>query len=303
MKRVLLVVVALCCASSALAQAGAAPAATPQPAAPVISVDVPKKVEAYLRDLFALGPTVAFKVGAAAATPVPGFFQLPIEVTSQGQTETLVVFVTADGKYLLRGDLHDTGASLFSANRSRIKTEGYPAKGPADAPVTIVEYGDFQCPTCREMRAVIAQTLAKFPGVRYVFKDLPLTQIHPWAMTAALGARCALQQNETAYWKVHDAFFDNQESITTSNAWNKTLEIATAAGLDVPAFRICMTSAEAKKPVEDSVNEARTLSVANTPTTFINGRRMVGADRNLLEQYINYELARARAGAPPAPRQ
>ncbi len=310
MKRVLLagmlLGIAVGCASPAGAQAGGPPPApTAQPAAPVIAVDVPRKVEAYLRDLFALGPNVAFKVGAASATPVPGFFQLPIELTSQGQTETLVVFVTADGRYLLRGDLHDTSASLFAANRNRIKTEGYPSKGPADAAVVIVEFGDFQCPTCREMRGVVAQALAKFPGVRYVFKDLPLNQIHPWAMTAALGARCALQQNEAAYWKLHDAYFDNQDSITASNAWNRTLEFAGAAGLDVPAFRLCLTSPDTRKPVEDSVNEARALSVANTPTTFVNGRRLVGADRSALEQFVTYELARARATAasPAAPRQ
>jgi protein-disulfide isomerase len=304
MKRFLTVLATLLAvAASVGGQAAPAPQQAAAPAAanaPTVAVDLPRRIETYLRELFALGPNYQMKVGAAAPAAMPGLFQVTVEVSSAGQTDNLVVYVTADGRYLLRGELHDTAGNLFAGNRNRIKTENFPSKGPADAKVTIVEYADFQCPGCRQMRDALKQVLPKYPTVRLVFKDLPLAQIHPWAMTAALGARCAYSQSPDAFWKLHDLFFDQQEQITPTNAYAKTLEFAAGAGLDVGTFRFCMTSSEAKTPIEASVNEARALSVANTPTLFVNGRRIVTVDVPLLEQYLQYELGKARAAATPA---
>jgi protein-disulfide isomerase len=218
-----------------------------------------------------------------------------VEVTTGGQSESGVVFISHDGRYLLRGELFDTSVDPFAPSRSQMRLDANPSKGPADARVTVVEYSDFQCPHCRELHQTLRVIHPLYPQVRFVFKDFPLTQIHPWAMTAAVAGRCAFEQNADAFWAVHDAIFDNQDSIKPEDAWQKMIEFSTQAGLQPDAFRVCMTSPEAKEAVQRNIEEAKALKVANTPTVFVNGRRVVGGDRGLLEQYINYELAASAA--------
>ena len=127
--------------------------------------------------------------------------------------------------------------------------------------------------------------------MRIVFKDFPLVQIHPWAMTAALAGRCAYQQNHEAFWKLYDSIFDNQEVISPENAWQKMLDFAEQAGLDIGTLRTCMSNPRPTQLVMETLKEGQSLKIANTPTVFVNGRRLIGADRTLLEQFINYELA------------
>ncbi len=109
-------------------------------------------------------------------------------------------------------------------------------------------------------------------------------------MTAAIAGRCAYQQNSEAFWKIHDAIFDNQDSIQPENAWAKMLEFAGQADLQIDTFRACMTSPAAKQEVETTLGEGKALRIANTPTVFVNGRRLVGGDAGVINQYINYEL-------------
>lgn len=297
--RKLLIAAALACA--AFAQAGHTQAQAPS--VPAVAPDFPRKVETYLRELFAWGPAVAVKVGNPSAAPMPGLLQVTIEVTSGGQSNTGLVYATPDAKFIVRGDIHDTASDPFAANRARIKTEGAASKGPANAPITVVEYADFQCPSCKQLSEILKQVLPRYPQVRVVYKDLPLAQIHPWAMTAATAGRCALKQSPEAFWKMHDAFFANQEKITPADAWTTSLGYAKQLGLDEAAFKVCMTSTEAKTEIEASVNEARALNIGNTPTTFINGRRLVGPDAETLQQFIQYELSKLRPAPPSAPKQ
>src|SRR5713226_3050343 len=120
----------------------------------------------------------------------------------------------------------------------------------------------------------------------------------PGAMTAALAGRCAYQQNHEAFWKLHDSIFDNQDVISPENAWQKMLDLAEQAGLDTGALRTCMSSPQTTQLVMETVKEGQSLKIGNTPTVFVNGRRLIGADRTLLEQFINYELA---THPPPLP--
>jgi protein-disulfide isomerase len=141
-----------------------------------------------------------------------------------------------------------------------------------------------------------------FPQVKFVFKDFPLEQIHPWAMTAALAGRCAYQQRPEAFWLLHDKMYENQEIISATTVWQTLLDYARDAALDVDSFRACMTLPETKAAIQKSVDEGVKLKIANTPTVFVNGRRFIGADRQTLEQYIRFELAvTAPAPAPAKP--
>src|SRR5437879_8572806 len=91
----------------------------------------------------------------------------------------------------------------LAAVRSQIHLADCPSKGPANARVVVVEYADFQCPTCGQLHKVLSEIEPQYPQVRFVYKDFPLTHIHPWAMTAAIAGRCAYRQNPEAFWKLH----------------------------------------------------------------------------------------------------
>jgi protein-disulfide isomerase len=263
----------------------------PSTPAPVSTVQLKQTVERYLRHSFAWGPSFKVQIGEPRESTVPNFYELDIEVTyPDGNSNQGSLYVSKDGRHVIRGEVQQTDVDPFAAVRSQIKLEGQPFKGPADARVVVVEYADFQCPSCRQMYLEIKQLLPRYPQVKFVFKDFPLDHIHPWARNAALAGRCAYRQDPGTFWKLHDALFDNQQSITAENHWQRFADLATAAGLDAQAFRVCMTSPEAKAEVDASVQEAISLRVANTPTLFINGRRFVGGTRADLENILRYEL-------------
>jgi protein-disulfide isomerase len=252
---------------------------------------VSQTVEAFLRNYFAWGPSFQVKLGPFKDASAPGFYEVPVQVTVGGQSDTGLVYVSKDGRFLLRGELHDIKVDPFAENRAHLHIAGNPSVGPDNASVTVVEFSDFQCPHCRELYRTLKELKPRYPQVHFVFKDFPLTQIHPWAMTAALAARCAYMNDPQSFWKVHDAIFDNQDSITAENAYDQMLKFATEAGLSPDAFRACMISPEAKNAVESNLADGRSLNVQSTPTVFVNGRLLVGGERELLEQFLAYELA------------
>lgn len=250
-----------------------------------------KSTESFLRNLFAWGSDAKVDLGPLQPSASPDFYTLPVRVTVNGQTDVGSVYVSKDGKIVLRGDMYSTSADPFAEDRAKIHLDDNPSRGPADAKVVAVEYSDFECPHCRELYENLKTIEPAYPQVRFIFKDYPLIQIHPWAETAAIGARCAYIQSPSAFWKVHDAIFDNQDVISPENVWEKLVGFATDAGLDPAAFKSCLTSDEAKSAVEANRAEGDALGVQSTPTVFVNGRPDVGGDKNLLEDFIKFELA------------
>jgi protein-disulfide isomerase len=274
-------------AQQAKPTAGAAP--------PAASTPVQKSIEAYLRHLYAFGSDVAIAVGPLKETPIEGLMIVDIDVTIGENKEAAKFYVSKDGKFLFRGELSDMTKDPLAENRVNIQLNDAPSMGDPKAPVTLVEYSDFECPVCRNLHDVLRGILTSYAGkVRVVFKDFPIEQIHPWARTAAIAGRCAYQQDAKAFWKMYDFIYDNQELISAANAWTKMADYAGQSGLDAGAFKSCMASPEAGAAVNASRANGQKLEVNSTPTVFVNGRRMVGADPHLLEQYINYELAQKK---------
>ena len=262
------------------------------PAATTGQDQIIRSAEAFIRNLFTWGPEYKLKVGPLGPSPASGFYTLPIEVTVNGQSEKGTFYVSKDGKTFLRGEMFDMAADPFAATRAKLHIEGNPSMGPADARVTIVEFSDFECPHCREVHAVLHTIEENYPQVRVVYKDFPLTQIHPWAETAAIGGRCAYDQSPTAFWKIHDLIFDNQDALSPDNIWDQLVNFAGQAGLDTNAFKVCMASPDAKKAVDENRDEGTALNVNSTPTLFINGRTLAGGDLKTIEQFIDFELHR-----------
>jgi protein-disulfide isomerase len=266
-------------------------------AAAVAPSPTQKSIEAYLRHLYAFGPDVLLVVGPPKETAVEGLLETTIDLTIADNKQAVKFYVSKDGKFLFRGELSDMTKDPLAESRAQIQMKDAPSLGEPTAAVTLVEYSDFECPVCRSLHDVLRGLLPNYAGkVRVVFKDFPLEQLHPWARTAAIAGRCAYQQNPQAFWKMYDFIYDNQEIISAANAWTKMLDYAGQSGLDGDTFKGCMASPEAGEAVNASRANGQKLDVNSTPTVFVNGRRLVGADAKLLEQYINYELAEQKSG-------
>ena len=262
----------------------------PVPAPTGDQAELIKHTEAFVRDLFAWGPDFKVNMGPLAPSPSPDFYLVPLQVTVSGQTDAGTVYVSKDGKTFLRGEMFDMTANPFADNLAKLHIDGNPSQGPSDAKVTIIEFSDFECPHCREFSQTLRSIEPQYPQIRVVFKDFPLTQVHPWAETAAIAARCAYIQKPDAFWTFQAQIFDNQDLISTENVWDKLTSFAAQDGLDADAFKTCMSSPEAKEAVEANHREGEALNINSTPTVFVNGRPLVGGDKATLDQYIKYQL-------------
>lgn len=269
-------------------------ASTPSSSAAATQTPLQKNVEAYLRNMYALGPEVELTVSSPNDTEVPGLLETTVNVKTAENTQTAKFYLSKDGKYLIRGEISDLSKDPLADNVAQIQMKDAPSMGDPKAPVTIVEFSDFECPVCRSLHDVLRGLLPNYPQVRVVFKNYPIEILHPWARTAALAGHCAYTQDPAAFWKMYDAIYDHQDVISASNAWMKMAEYAGQAGLNADAFRGCMASPEAGAAVDASRANGQQLEVNSTPTLFINGRRMVGADARTIEQYIQYELAKLK---------
>jgi protein-disulfide isomerase len=197
--------------------------------------------------------------------------------------------VSKDGKFIFRGELSDMSVDPLADIRSKLHPGNSPSIGPANAKITLIEYADFECPSCRQLDRVLRDLLPKHPEVRLVYKDFPLTTLHPWAMTASIAAQCANQQDPASFWKIHDIIFDAQDVITPSNVWDKMTDFAGQLGLNVETFRACLANPDTPHEIEKTMTEGRELNISGTPTIFVNGRRIIGPDEALMEQYIIFE--------------
>ena len=259
------------------------------------AAEAERKIEAFLRNYFALGPEYKITVSVPKELGNSGLFEIPIDVKSENGGDTIKMYLTKDGRYLLRGELNDLTVDPLAENIAKMKLQGAPVLGDPNAPITIVEYSDFECPVCRGLHDALRGMLPKYPQVKVIFKDYPIEQIHPWARTAALAGRCAYQQDPKVFWKLYDLVYDNQDLISAANAYDKMIEYATRSGLNADTFKACLASSQAAAEVDASIANGTLLEVRSTPTLFINGRRLVGADPHALQQYIDYEVQQLKS--------
>jgi protein-disulfide isomerase len=172
--------------------------------------------------------------------------------------------------------------------RVQVSDGGDPAIGPADAPVTIVEFSDFQCPYCKTFRDQTLDALLERYGdqVRFVFRDFPLSQLHPFAQKAAEASECANEQGH--YWEMHDLLFANSPNLSE----DALKGFAEQLGLDMEQFNECLDSGRYADEVTADLQEGMSYGVTGTPTFFINGIRLVGAQPLAnFQAIIDQELA------------
>lgn len=174
--------------------------------------------------------------------------------------------------------------------RVEFDNDNHPAYGPEDAPVTVVEFSDFECPYCSGFTATLDQLKADYGGkVRLVYWQLPLSQIHANAQKAAEASLCADDQN--MFWELHDAMFAEQGMLSVADLKRK----AGRLGLDQAAFDSCLDSGENAPRVAADVRMAERLGISGTPAVFVNGRPVEGGavPLEMLVEVIEDELARS----------
>jgi protein-disulfide isomerase len=253
-------------------------------------------LEAYLRNMELWIPQVTVTIADPKPSAyLPGFSELDVHLAYNGQSKDERYYLSADGTHIVKGDAYDLSKSPFQANLDQLKTDGQPFYGDAGAKVVLVVFGDFECPVCKAEADVMRKNIPKtFPdSVRVYFKDFPLESIHPWARAASDAGRCIFKQGPTAFWKFHDWIYENQEGITVENLNSKVMSWAQGAGVDSIQFGRCVEGKTTDSEVVSNMEEGRALGVDATPTTFINGRKMVGnMDWPILQQLISMELDR-----------
>src|SRR5437588_798415 len=266
---------------------------TSQPAAKTpTAANAPSEetVNAFMHQMFGYDPSVSWEVLAIKPSPIPGISEVNVALKNpQGQQNTKL-YVGADGQHALIGDIIPFGADPFAAARKTLDNGvNGPSRGPADAPITVVEFSDLQCPHCKEAQPTIDKLLVEEKNARLVFQNFPL-QSHDWAAKAAAYADCVGRSSNDAFWKFMQGVYDAQSDILTTNADEKLAALADKSGVksDIAA---CAAKPETASRVEHSVALGKSVDVTGTPTLFINGRKIAnvaGLPYDMLKQLVEF---------------
>src|SRR6202022_1831487 len=211
---------------------------------------IQKDIAAYLRHVYAFSPEVELVVGPLHEVGTSGILETIISLTVSGNHEDAPMYVTKDGKYLLREELSDLSKDPLAEALQKLQTKDAPVLGAANAPITLVEFSDFQCPVCKALHDALRDMLPRYPQVKIVFKQFPLEAVHPWARTAALASRCAYQADPKAFWKLYDLVYDNQDIISPENDWTKMNAYAAQIALNPKTYKKCLASPRASAEVD-----------------------------------------------------
>lgn len=231
-------------------------------------------VNSFMHWMFGQDATLQWKVVSIKPSTLKGLMQVTVLVSlPDGNKQQWVIQVGEDGKYAMSGDLMPFGADPFAADRAKLSGVNGIVVGPKDAPVTIVEFSDLQCPHCKKAHPVVEHLLKDEPNVRFVFQNFPLP-MHNWAAKGANYADCVGRKNPDQLLAYLGAVFDDQENITEATADDKLKAAVTKAGGDAVATAACAALPETTTRVQKSLEFGATMDVTSTPTVFINGRRI-----------------------------
>jgi protein-disulfide isomerase len=249
--------------------------------------DLNKKVEQHVRSFYKIPPEVPVVVGApAASTDFPNYESVVVTVGNADRKQDLTFLVAKDRSSMMRVTKFDLNKDPYAETMSKIDVNGRPTRGAKASKVVLVNFDDFECPFCSRMHQTLFPEILKEYGdrVTFVYKDYPLVEIHPWATHAAVDANCLATQNGDAYWDFADYIHANQHEVSnekTSPARLEALDKLTMLqgqkhNLDVVKLQSCI-KAQDETAVKASMKEAEGVGVEATPTLFINGQKVDGA--------------------------
>jgi protein-disulfide isomerase len=229
-------------------------------------------VDSFMQQTFGYEPNVTWKVSSIKPAPVPGLAQVDVVLASPQGQQSSRFYVTADGEHAVVGEIIPFGAKPFDHARKTLeKGISGPSRGPKDAAVTVVEFGDLQCPACKAAQPAIEALIAAEPNTRFVFQNFPL-EMHNWAAKGAAFADCVAQASNEAFWKFIAKTYETQADITAENADQKLTALADGAGVKGADIAACANTPVTKAHVDASLALGKSVNVNGTPTLFVNGR-------------------------------
>lgn len=250
------------------------------------SPELERKIERQVRSYYKIPADVNVTVGPLSPSKDwPNYDSVTVTVDSEGKKQDLAFLVSKDQNSLMRIIKFDLNKDPYAAIMSKIDIAGRPTRGAKASKVVVVNFDDFECPFCSRMHEELFPEILKEYGdrVTFVYKDYPLTEIHPWAVHAAVDANCLAAQSGDAYWDFADYIHANQHEVSeekTPGARLEALDRLTILqgqkhNLDLAKLQACV-KAQDESAVKASEKEGDAIGVDATPTMFINGEKIDG---------------------------
>jgi len=266
-----------------------------------------RRIEVLVRSQFSVPAEYTVTFGARKPSNVPGYDSLQITFSNKSHTTTTDFLISTDNKSLGRFEKFD----LEHIAAQNIAVDDRPIRGNPKAKVTVINFDDLECPYCARMhQQLFPATLERYKDkVRFIYKDDPLTEIHPWAMHAAVDANCIADQNSSAYWGYVDYLHAHGQDVTGEDRDPKksavTLdkiarEQAKIFALDAGKLDACLQKQD-DAPVRVSMKEADALGVEGTPFLFVDGEHINGAMPQEQVWAVIDRALRAAGEEPPPP--
>jgi protein-disulfide isomerase len=250
--------------------------------------DVPRMIEHQVRSFYTIPAEVKVTVSAITpSTEMPGYDAVSVNIDGgDGKQKDYKFLLSRDRSTMLRVTKFDLTKDPFAELMSKIDVTGRPSRGAKSAKVVAINFDDFECPFCSRMHQTLFPEIFKEYGdrVTFIYKDDPLTEIHPWALHAAVDANCLAAQNADAYWDFADYIHANKREVDmekTPGARFEAIDKITMLqgqkhNVDVGALQSCVKT-QNEDAVKASMKEADGLGVNGTPALFINGQKIDGA--------------------------
>jgi protein-disulfide isomerase len=268
-------------------QESAAPHAAAK-AAGAANLPSEETVNSFLHQWFGYDSSLSWKIASIKPSEIEGLSEINVVLSGAQGQQALKLYVTPDGKHAVNGEIMPFGAHPFAADQKELERGlNGPSRGPANAPVTVVDFSDLQCPHCKDAHPIIEKLIAEDKNVRVVFQSFPLP-MHDWAAKAAAYADCVDRSSNDAFWKFIQSVYGAQSDITAANADEKLTALADSAGVKGADIATCAAKPETTSGVEKSVALGKALDVNSTPTLFVNGRKLPAVPYEVLQKLVDF---------------
>jgi len=271
--------------ASAKPAAAKAPEKAGEKSDPAANLPSEATVDSFLHQSLGYQPDVTWKISSIRPAGVGGLAEVTVVLASSQGQQLSRFYVTSDGAHAVTGDIIPFGAKPFDpAKKALEKGVNGPERGPKDAAVMIVEFGDLQCPACKAAQSSIEALVAAEPTARFVFQNFPL-EMHNWAVKGAAYSDCVGRASSDAFWKFIAKTYETQADITAENADEKLTAIVNGVGLKGADIAACAAKPETRAHIDASIALGKSVDVSGTPTLFINGRKVGNFDAHMGEVY------------------
>lgn len=231
------------------------------------------EVEVAMKRTLGYDPSVTWVIYDIRPSAIPGIADVLLSI-NKGQPQH--IYMSADTQYAIGGEMIPFGPNPFAPVRAALQAADGPAEGSQTPAIVLVEFSDLECPHCKAAQPIVEKLVTDFPQVRYIFQQFPLpASMHPWALKAAEYADCVGRLNPGEFWKYVNTVFENQGSIAAATADDKLKEFANTLGLDSQKISTCASLPQTEAKIKKSIDLGQSLDVTQTPTLFVNGRRVL----------------------------